>query len=187
MEAGATDGGRRRIRPHPWRPPWIVGVREAPAAPGLAGIGRRPSGSAQPGRAASGDGGEQRSETVYLPTATGAENRPFAPTVMVAMAPLDPWREICPLRAHGPRRAIYSLERTGQSPRRTWGPVGDVQLVNDTEAAMTRSRESKVRDRAVLQATRRRTSQTDAAMSRSDNASSPPPSIHWIRQNSLAG
>ncbi len=73
------------------------------------------------------------------------------------------------------------------------GPVGDEQLANDTEAAMTRSRETKVRD------DRRKacpplsfgpaatTSQTVAAMSSSDNASSPPPSIHWTRQKWLAG
>jgi hypothetical protein len=38
-------------------------------------------------------------ETVYVPTVTGTENRPFAPTVMPERCPLDPWRVICPLRA----------------------------------------------------------------------------------------
>jgi hypothetical protein len=40
---------------------------------------------------------------------------------------------------------------------------------------------------AAAQAARRRTSQTVAAMSRSDSASSQPPSIHWNGQNRLAG
>jgi hypothetical protein len=37
------------------------------------------------------------------------------------------------------------------------------------------------------QAARRRTSQTVAAMSSTDSASSQPPSIHWNGQNRLAG
>ncbi len=37
------------------------------------------------------------------------------------------------------------------------------------------------------QAARRRTSQTVAAMSRTDSASSQPPSIHWNGQNRLPG
>ena len=37
------------------------------------------------------------------------------------------------------------------------------------------------------QAARRRTSQTVAAMSRTDSASSQPPSIHWKGQNRLPG
>jgi hypothetical protein len=37
------------------------------------------------------------------------------------------------------------------------------------------------------QAARRRTSQTVAAMSSTDSASSQPPSIHWKGQNRLAG
>jgi hypothetical protein len=37
------------------------------------------------------------------------------------------------------------------------------------------------------QAARRRTSQTVAAMSSTDSASSQPPSIHWNGQNRLVG
>ena len=37
------------------------------------------------------------------------------------------------------------------------------------------------------QTARRRTSQTVTAMSRTDSASSQPPSIHWNAQNRLAG
>jgi hypothetical protein len=39
----------------------------------------------------------------------------------------------------------------------------------------------------MRQAARRRTSQTVAAMSSTDSASSQPPSIHWNGQNLLAG
>ncbi len=39
----------------------------------------------------------------------------------------------------------------------------------------------------AVQAARRRTSQTVAAMSSTDSASSQPPSIHWKGQNRLAG
>jgi hypothetical protein len=39
----------------------------------------------------------------------------------------------------------------------------------------------------AAQAARRRTSQTVAAMSSTDSASSQPPSIHWNDQNRLAG
>ena len=39
----------------------------------------------------------------------------------------------------------------------------------------------------AAQAARRRTSQTVAAMSRTDSASSQPPSIHWNGQNRLPG
>ena len=85
-------------------------------------------------------------ETVYLPTGTGAENRPFAATVMPVMCPLGPWRVICPLRARGP---------TPEGPPTAWsvpvrvpvgpeGPLGDEQLASNTEAAMTGIRESKV-------------------------------------------
>ena len=38
-----------------------------------------------------------------------------------------------------------------------------------------------------IQAARRRTSQTVAAMSSTDSASSQPPSIHWKGQNRLPG
>jgi hypothetical protein len=86
-------------------------------------------------------------ETVYLPTGTGIENRPFAPTVNPYLVPLDSWRVTCPLRARGP---------TPGGPPTAWsvpvrvpvapgGTVGDEQLASDTEAAMTRSRQSKFR------------------------------------------
>ena len=67
-----------------------------------------------------------RPETVYVPTVTGTENRPFAPTVMLAMFPTRPMEG--DLSAEGSRayagRTTYSLERAGQSPRRTWGAIG---------------------------------------------------------------
>ena len=88
--------------------------------------------------------------TVYVPTGTGTANRPFAPTVMAVMCPLDPWRVICPLRARGP---------APEGPPTAWsvpvsvpvgpgGPLGDErsQLANNTEAAVIASRASKVRD-----------------------------------------
>ena len=179
-----------------------------------------------------------RPETVYVPTSAGTENRPFAPTVMPVMCPLDPWRVTCPLRARGPSPGgpptAWSVPvRVPVGPA---GPVGDEQLANNTEAAMTGSRESKLRDfrrtayppsgivgllvrtnrsakqRAMgvtlcgnsslfhavstccrllgplcVQAARRWTSQTVAAMSSTDNASSPPPSIHWTHQKWLVG
>jgi hypothetical protein len=40
---------------------------------------------------------------------------------------------------------------------------------------------------SLLQAAQRWTSQTVTAMSSTDSASSPPPSIHWNGQNRLAG
>ena len=87
-------------------------------------------------------------ETVYLPTGAGTEKRPFAPTVSPYLDPFDSWRVTCPLRARGP---------TPGGPPTAWsvpvrvpvgpgGPLGDEQLASDTEAAMTGSRQSKVRD-----------------------------------------
>ena len=87
-------------------------------------------------------------ETVYVPTDAGTENRPFAPTEMIALLPFDPWRVTCPLKARGP---------TPEGPPTAWsvpvrvpagpgGPLGDEQLASNTEAAMTGSRESKVRE-----------------------------------------
>ena len=87
-------------------------------------------------------------ETVYEPTDAGTENRPFAPTEMMSLVPFDSWRVTCPLRARGP---------TPGGPPTAWsvpvrvpvgpgGPLGDEQLANDTEAATTGSRESKVRE-----------------------------------------
>jgi hypothetical protein len=46
-----------------------------------------------------------RPETVYVPTATGTENRPFAPTGTMSFVPSDSCRVICPLRARGPSPA----------------------------------------------------------------------------------
>jgi hypothetical protein len=87
-------------------------------------------------------------ETVYVPTGTGTENRPFAPTSIWYLVPFDSWRVTCPLRARGP---------TPGGPPTAWsvpvrvpvgpgGPLGDEQLASDTEVAMTGSRKSKVRE-----------------------------------------
>jgi hypothetical protein len=85
---------------------------------------------------------------VYVPTGLGTENRPFRPTEMMSLAPFDRRAVTCPLRARGP---------TPEGPPTAWsvpvrvpvgpgGALGDEQLASDTEAAMTGSRESRVRE-----------------------------------------
>jgi hypothetical protein len=62
------------------------------------------------------------------------------------------------------------------------GVAGLVAAVVRTMAAGRLSRGCQ-----AAQAARRRTSQTVAAMSSTDSASSQPPSIHWNGQNRLTG
>ena len=66
------------------------------------------------------------------------------------------------------------------SMRETSGPVWDESGTMPIRLAVTRGC-------PAAQAARRRTSQTVAAISSTDSASSQPPSIHWNGQNRLAG
>jgi ABC-type multidrug transport system ATPase subunit len=66
------------------------------------------------------------------------------------------------------------------SIRETSGPVWDESGTITIRLAVTRGC-------PAAQAARRRTSQTVAAMSSTDSASSQPPSIHWNGQNRLPG
>jgi hypothetical protein len=63
------------------------------------------------------------------------------------------------------------------------GPV----LLSDASPREIARRRGRVLSMLLVQATRRRTSQTVAPMSSADNASSQPPSIHWYGQKWLAG
>lgn len=85
-------------------------------------------------------------ETVYVPTDTGTENRPFAPTSISALAPFDSRRKTSPLRARGPApgRPPTAWSVPVRVPVGPGGPLGDEQLANDTETATTGSRQSKV-------------------------------------------
>ncbi len=86
-------------------------------------------------------------ETVYLPTDTGTENRPSAPTVMPVMCPLDPWRVTCPLRARGitPAGPPTAWSMPVRVPVGPCGPLGDPKLLaNRTEATTTTSSRSKI-------------------------------------------
>jgi hypothetical protein len=109
-------------------------------------------------------------ETVYLPTGTGTGNRPFAPTVMPVMpvmgyfVPFTHGGWLVRLGLAGPPQGHLQPGACRSESRRTWGPVGDEQLASETEAAMTGSRGSKVRD-YLFERTRQR-----SATSRDGNA-----------------
>jgi hypothetical protein len=55
-------------------------------------------------------------ETVYVPTGTGTENRPFAPTEMRYLVPFDSRRVTCPLRTRGPKQPRQEAERAAYFP-----------------------------------------------------------------------
>ncbi len=76
----------------------------------------------------------------------------------------------------------YRVTVTGPKAARLIGVVALVAAVAGTMATGGLSRGCR-----AAQAARRRTSQTVAAMSRTDSASSQPPSIHWNGQNRLPG
>lgn len=90
---------------------------------------------------------------VYVPTVTGTENRPLAPTAMESfLVPFDSWRVICPVRARWP---------TPGAPPTAWsvpvrvpvgpgGPLGDEQLASVIPAAMTASKISETRRTVFL-------------------------------------
>jgi hypothetical protein len=93
-----------------------------------------------------------RPVTVYVPTATGTENRPLAPAVMANLVPFDPWRVICPVRPRGPAPGgpptAWSVPvRVPVGPE---GPVGDEQLASVIPAVMTASKISETRHTVSL-------------------------------------
>jgi hypothetical protein len=104
-------------------------------------------------------------------------------------AVLDPPRIRATFQAadHGSPDGMWTLESVGQAPAGLSSGAGF--LCEDTLAAARRRAEAAgvpSRGSRALQAARRRTSQTVAAMSSTDSASSQPPSIHWNGQNRLA-
>ena len=67
------------------------------------------------------------------------------------------------------------------------GTPGGVEAAMGSTLANRPRRRPAPQSRRQPQAARRRTSQTVAAMSSTDSASSQPPSIHWKGQNRLPG
>ena len=76
---------------------------------------------------------------------------------------------------------LYQIERP-KSP-------AEIRRADDQRGKAAKSMSALWRRAAepIGQAARRRTSQTVAAMSSTDSASSQPPSIHWKGQNRLPG